>query len=196
MKKLVLASNNPGKLEEIKALLGARYEILTMADFDLLSPAETGTTFLENAIIKARYVSQQTGLPALADDSGLCVKALQGAPGVYSSRYAGVEGDAQANLAKLLMTMQNVPPNERQAYFYCVVVMMQSANDPTPLIGQGQWAGHILTETRGMGGFGYDAIFEVAGSHRSAAELPPEEKRRNSHRAQALNQLIAITTCD
>lgn len=186
---MVLASNNQGKLTELQALLDKAFLLKTMADYQLASPAETGMTFVENAIIKARYVAECTGLPALADDSGLCVPALHGAPGLYSSRYGGEQGNHQLNIKKLLAEMKAVPTGNRQAYFYCVVVLMRYADDPAPVIAEGRWSGAILTEPAGKGGFGYDPVFFVPERKCSAAELPLVVKNQLSHRGQALKSL-------
>ncbi|MEL6723043.1 MAG: RdgB/HAM1 family non-canonical purine NTP pyrophosphatase [Pseudomonadota bacterium] len=186
----VLASSNPGKLAELTALLGDQ-PVRPQTDYQIESVAETGQTFVENALLKARHAAQQTGLPALADDSGLAVDALNGAPGLYSARYAGPEQDNAANNRKLLHTMRDVPDAERTAQYHCVIVLLRYTEDPTPIICQGNWSGHILCEPRGSGGFGYDPLFWVASERASAAELTSERKHQLSHRAQALRQLLA-----
>ena len=190
-KKIVLASNNPGKLREIQAVLGEeRYQLIQQSEFDVSEVAEIGTTFVENAIIKARHAAQHTGMPALADDSGIEVDALQGAPGIYSARYAGSNADDVANNTKLLHELADVPDAERTARFQCVLVYMRHAKDPMPIICEGTWEGSILHETKGPNGFGYDPLFYVPTHQCSSAELDPAEKNRISHRAQALQKLI------
>ena len=193
--KIVLASNNPGKLREIQAVLSEeRYQLVQQSEFNVSEVAETGTTFVENAIIKARHAAQHTGMPSLADDSGIEVDALQGAPGVYSARYAGKDADDQANNAKLLNALADVPDADRTARFQCVLVYMRHAKDPMPLICEGTWEGKIMVETKGPNGFGYDPLFYVPTHQCSSAELDPEEKNCISHRAQALQKLIAALT--
>lgn len=190
-KKIVLASNNPGKLREIQAVLGEeRYQLIQQSEFNVSEVAEIGTTFVENAIIKARHAAQHTGMPALADDSGIEVDALQGAPGIYSARYAGNNADDVANNTKLLNELADVPDAERTARFQCVLVYMRHAKDPMPIICEGTWEGSILHETKGPNGFGYDPLFYVPTHQCSSAELDPAEKNRISHRAQALQKLI------
>lgn len=189
--KIVLASGNAGKLREIQAVLDKqRYQLLPQSDFKVSDVPETGTTFVENAIIKARHAAQHTRLPAIADDSGIEVDALQGAPGVYSARYAGEHGDDAANNTKLLDELKNVSDNERTARFLCVIVYMRHAQDPMPLICEGSWEGSILHELKGPNGFGYDPLFFVPTHGCASAELDPAEKNRISHRAQALQKLI------
>ena len=190
-KKIVLASNNPGKLREIQAVLGEeRYQLIQQSEFNVSDVAEIGTTFVENAIIKARHAAQHTGMPALADDSGIEVDALQGAPGIYSARYAGNNADDVVNNTKLLHELADVPDAERTARFQCVLVYMRHAKDPMPIICEGTWEGSILHETKGPNGFGYDPLFYVPTHQCSSAELDPAEKNRISHRAQALQKLI------
>lgn len=190
--KIVLASGNAGKLREIQAVLDQqRYQLLTQSEFNVPDVPETGTTFVENAIIKARHAAQLTGLPALADDSGIVVDALQGAPGVYSARYAGEHGADDSNNTKLLSAMKNVAEEDRGARFQCVIVYMRHAGDPMPLICEGTWEGKILYDLSGPNGFGYDPLFFVPTHGCSSAELDPAEKNRISHRAQALQQLIS-----
>lgn len=189
--KIVLASNNQGKLREFAQLLSPLGvgEIVSQAALGVTETDEPHGTFLENALKKARHASAQTGLPALADDSGLCVAALAGAPGVLSARFAGEpKSDARNNLF-LLEKLQN--ETARQAYFYCVLVLVRAANDPQPIVAEGLWRGEILREARGEAGFGYDPIFLPLGFERSAAELSAGEKNQISHRAQALAQLAA-----
>lgn len=190
--KIVLASGNASKLREIQAVLDLqRYQLLTQSEFNVSDVPETGTTFVENAIIKARHAAQLTGLPALADDSGIEVDALQGAPGVYSARYAGEHGADNANNTKLLSEMKNVAEENRGARFQCVIVFMRHARDPMPIICNGTWEGKILHELSGPNGFGYDPLFYVPTHGCSSAELDPAEKNRISHRAQALRKLIS-----
>jgi len=187
MKHVVLASSNPGKLREINDLLAdIDIEVLPQSGFYIPDIEETGLTFVENAILKARNAAQHAGLPAIADDSGLEVDALNGAPGIYSARYAGEECDDQKNLEKLLADIKNVPENERTARFQCLMVYMAHEMDPTPLICQGTWEGRILYEPVGDNGFGYDPVFYVPSHDCSSAQLPPETKNRLSHRGQAL----------
>jgi XTP/dITP diphosphohydrolase len=189
--EIVIASGNQGKIAELNALL----QPLSMTckpqgDFDITPPPETGQTFIENALIKARYAAEQTSLPAIADDSGIIVPALNGEPGVYSARYAGDKATDSDNNTKLLKALANKSGHERCAYFYCVMVFMRHATDPTPLIGQGQWQGEIINTPRGEQGFGYDPIFHVAELNKTAAECEPALKNKISHRAQATQQLL------
>jgi XTP/dITP diphosphohydrolase len=191
MKKIVLASNNPGKVREINQLLGGiELEALPQSAFGVLDADETGLTFVENAILKARHACHHTGLPAIADDSGLEVDALHGAPGIYSARYAGVGASDADNLDKLLNELQHVSEDERSARFQCLMVFMRHPQDPTPIICQGTWEGRILFEPRGSGGFGYDPVFYVPDQGCASAELAPEVKNRLSHRGQALQKLL------
>jgi len=195
MQKLVLASGNPGKLKEFQQLLAdCGYQVLSQGEFGLDSAEETGLTFVENAILKARHASAQTGLPALADDSGLSVDALDGRPGIYSARYAGPEATDADNNARLLRELEGVPETERGACYHCVLVLMRHAEDPTPVIAQGQWLGRIRTDPKGEGGFGYDPLFQVLEHQCSAAELSKEEKGKISHRAIATRALLAGLT--
>ncbi len=190
--KIVLASGNSGKLREIQAVLDQqRFKLIKQSEYNVSDVAETGTTFVENAIIKARHAAQQTGLPALADDSGIEVDALHGAPGVYSARYAGKHGADDANNTKLLNAMVNIEEQDRTARFQCVIVYMRHAEDPMPIICDGSWEGKILHDLSGPNGFGYDPLFFVPTHGCSSAELDPAEKNRISHRAQALQKLIA-----
>ena len=190
--KIVLASGNSGKLREIQAVLDQqRFQLIKQSEFKVADVPETGTTFVENAIIKARHAADKTGLPALADDSGIEVDALQGAPGVYSARYAGIHGEDDANNTKLLAEMEDVAEQDRTARFRCVLVYMRHKGDPMPLICEGTWEGLILQELSGANGFGYDPLFFVPTHKCSSAELDPAEKNRISHRAQALQKLIA-----
>jgi XTP/dITP diphosphohydrolase len=188
--KLVLASSNHGKLEELRGLLAdSGIELIAQSDLGVSDADETATTFVENALIKARHACQITGLPALADDSGICVDALHGAPGLYSARYAGQHGDAARNIDKLLEAMKDVPDDQRTAHFYCVLVLLRHANDPQPLIVEGEWRGRILHERRGVSGHGYDPVFFDPRHGQSAAEMALDFKNKLSHRGQALVQL-------
>lgn len=190
--KWVLATGNPGKVSELAAMLAPlSVELLPQSDFQVSEVAETGTTFVENAIIKARHAAALTGLPAIADDSGLEVDAINGAPGVYSSRFAGEQASDQDNVAKLLSELQGVEPSNRSARFRCVLVFMRHADDPTPLICQGTWQGQIAEQAFGEGGFGYDPVFTPRGLSNTAAQMSKAEKNAVSHRGQALQQLIA-----
>lgn len=190
-KKIILASNNQGKLREICCILQPySYDLISQAEYSVDEISETGLTFVENAILKARHAAQKTELPALADDSGLVVDALDGRPGIYSSRFAGENATDQMNIEKLLAELGSRLANERQASFYCVMVLMQHPADPTPIICQGRWRGEILFSPRGKEGFGYDPIFYVPELKCSAAELSPDVKNKLSHRAQALRQLV------
>lgn len=188
--KLVLASSNPGKLAELRDLLGdSGIELVAQTDLGVEDAEETATTFVENALLKARHAAAVTGLPALADDSGICVDALGGAPGLYSARYSGVHGDAQANIDKLLAALQGEPEARRTAHFYAVIVMLRHAGDPQPIIAEGVWPGLILERRRGEGGFGYDPVFFDPQTGQSAAELETSVKNRLSHRGRALAAL-------
>ncbi|MBD8897493.1 RdgB/HAM1 family non-canonical purine NTP pyrophosphatase [Rhodanobacter sp. DHG33] len=185
--KFVLASSNSGKLKEFGALLAdSGFEVVTQASLGVDDAEETGLTFVENALIKARHAARATGLPALADDSGLCVDHLGGAPGLYSARYSGGHGDAVANNAKLLHALEGVPDQRRGAFFIGVLVLLRHAEDPAPLIAEGRWYGRILTEGRGSGGFGYNPVFLPDGYTQSVAEMDDALKNRLSHRGQAL----------
>ena len=185
--KLVLASGNPGKLKEFGALLAdSGFEVVPQASLGVDDAEETGLTFVENALLKARHAARITGLPALADDSGLCVNHLGGAPGLYSARYAGTHGDNAANNAKLLRELDGVPDEQRDAFFICVLVLLRHADDPAPLIAEGRWHGRVLHAPRGTQGFGYDPLFLPDDESASAAELPPGLKNRISHRGRAL----------
>jgi XTP/dITP diphosphohydrolase len=189
--KIILATQNPGKVLEFNHLATTLdWELIPLSQYSKDSPAETGLTFIENAIIKARHASALSGLPALADDSGIVVDALHGAPGIYSARYAGENVSADLHIQKLLSELAHVPKSQRTAHFYCVLVFLRYAEDPAPLVAQGKWDGQILLEPRGRHGFGYDPIFYVPTHHCSAAELLPEVKNKISHRAQALLKLL------
>jgi XTP/dITP diphosphohydrolase len=190
MRRVVLASSNRGKLAEFESLLAdSGFEVVTQGSLGVLDIEETGTTFVENALLKARHAARITRLPALADDSGLCVEQLDGAPGLYSARYAGAHGDAPANRAKLLHALEGVPAERRGAFFICVLVLLRHADDPAPLIAEGRWHGRVLEAERGDGGFGYDPLFLPDGQTLSAAEIDPALKNRLSHRGQALARL-------
>ena len=189
--RIVLASNNAGKVREFNQLLtGSDVEVLPQSEFDVIEAEETGLTFVENAILKARNAAEHTGLPAIADDSGLEVDALDGAPGIYSARYAGIGASDLQNLEKLLADIKDVPDAQRTARFQCLMVYMRHAKDPTPQIFQGTWEGRILHTPQGDNGFGYDPIFFVPTHNCSSAELEPDVKNSLSHRGQALKQLI------
>lgn len=189
--KVVLASGNPGKLRELGALLAdLQFNVVPQSDYDVPGAAETGLTFIENALIKARHAAQLTGLPAIADDSGIAVDALNGAPGIYSARYAGEQASDGDNLNKLLAATRHLPAAERTARYHCVIVYMRRADDPVPLLAMGSWEGRLLDEPRGDQGFGYDPIFYLDSHQCTAAELDPDEKNRLSHRGQALRDLL------
>ena len=188
--ELVLASHNAGKLKELQAMLGAQVRVRSIGEFSSVEPEETGLSFVENAILKARHAARISGLPALADDSGLAVDALGGAPGIYSARYAGGAGDA-ANNAKLLEVLRDVPDEQRTAQFVCALALVRHADDPLPILCEGLWHGSILHAARGEHGFGYDPLFWVPERECSSAELPPAEKNQLSHRARAMAQLRA-----
>jgi len=190
--KIVLASNNPGKVREIAALFtDQQLTVVPQSDFGVPDIEETGLSFVENAILKARNAARHAGLPAIADDSGIEVDALRGAPGIYSARYAGPGASDAANLQKLLEDLKDVAEDDRGARFQCLMVYLRHERDPTPLICQGTWEGRILFAPRGTSGFGYDPVFFVPTHGCSAAELPPELKNQLSHRGQASRQLVA-----
>lgn len=187
LQQLVLASNNQGKLREFASLLAdLGYEVIPQGQFNVPDADETGLSFIENAILKARHASRLTGLPALADDSGLAVDALKGAPGIYSARYAGIPTDNAANNAKLLQALAGVPSEQRTAHFHCCLAWVNHADDPTPLIAEARWDGLILNELKGTEGFGYDPLFYVAEYGCTAAEMDKVLKNQISHRAKAL----------
>jgi XTP/dITP diphosphohydrolase len=189
--RIVLASNNAGKVREINQLLAQQQiEVVPQKEFAIPEAEETGLTFVENAILKARHAAHLSGLPAIADDSGIEVDALKGAPGIYSARYAGVGAGDQANNDKLLEALKEVPEEQRSARFQCLMVYMAHAEDPTPIICQGTWEGRILFAPQGDNGFGYDPLFFVPEEGCSSAELAPEVKNRLSHRGQALRKLL------
>lgn len=188
---IVLASNNTGKVREIDAILsGLNLHVISQSEFAVPDIEETGKTFIENAILKARNAASHTGLPAIADDSGIEVLALDGQPGIYSARYAGVGASDEANLDKLINAVRDLPEEKRQVRFVCLMVYLQHAEDPVPIIAEGIWNGIAVTEPKGKNGFGYDPIFFVPEHNCTSAELPPEVKNRISHRGQALRNLL------
>ncbi len=192
MLKIVLATTNHGKIRELNELLAPLdLSVIAQSELGVQEIEETGLSFIENAILKARHAAKETGLPALADDSGLAVAALQGAPGIYSARYAGPAQEASVHNDKLLADMQQVPDEQREAAFHCVLAFMINENDPIPLICQGKWSGRILHEARGSNGFGYDPLFYVPSEAKSAAELTLADKMKLSHRGMALRLLLA-----
>jgi len=191
--KLVVASSNAGKLAEISALLAdSDIELIAQSALGIADADETGGTFVENAILKARHAARMSGLPALGDDSGICVDALGGAPGLLSARYSGRHGDHAANNAKLLDALVGVAESERTAYFHCTLVLLQSADDPAPLIAEGRWHGRILTAPRGTRGFGYDPVFFDPQHGIGAAQMESAAKNRLSHRGRALAALRCL----
>jgi len=190
-KKVVLATGNAGKAKEFKELLGDSIEIVLQTELGLEAAEETGSTFLENALLKARYASEQSGLPAIADDSGLEVDALNGEPGVYSARYAGEDASDADNNAKLLAALEGLPQSERGGQFRAVVVFVRSAEDPAPLIAEGAWRGAIADSPRGDAGFGYDPLFFDADAGCTSAELSRDDKNARSHRGKAVRELCA-----
>jgi XTP/dITP diphosphohydrolase len=193
VKRLVLASGNPGKIREIGALLEPlAIEVVPQAELGIAEAAEPHETFLENALAKARHASRASGLPALADDSGLCVEALGGAPGVHSAYYAGHEGDRETRDARNNMKLLAALKDERRAYYQCVVVLVKRPEDNTPLVAEGRWQGEIGREPRGANGFGYDPLFFIEELKKTAAELDPETKNRISHRGKALAKLLLL----
>ena len=190
MTRIVVASGNAGKLAEFNRLLSdAGLEFVSQRELSVDDIEETGLTFVENALLKARHAARVTGLPALADDSGLCVDALDGAPGLYSARYAGTHGDAAANIDKLLRELDGMEDARRGAYFHCTLALLRHPDDPRPLIAEGEWRGRILHAPRGDGGFGYDPVFLDTATGLTAAELDPATKNRISHRGLALAKL-------
>ena len=193
LRRLVVATGNRGKLAEIRDVLaGTGIELVAQSELGISDADETGATFVENALIKARHASRASGLPALGDDSGICVDALGGAPGLISARYAGAHGDSAANIAKLLGALEGIEDSRRSAHFHCTIVLLQSADDPAPLIAEGRWNGRILHAPRGENGFGYDPIFWDSTLGKGAAELQSDVKNRISHRGQALARLEAL----
>ena len=192
MRRVVLATGNPGKLAEMREILAAHgLEIVAQSELSIESPVEDGGSFVENALLKARHAAVVSGLPAIADDSGLEVDALDGRPGLNTARYAGPMADVRANNDKLLVELAGVPVPRRAARYRCAMVFVRDAVDRSPLIAEASWAGSIGFEPRGAGGFGYDPLFIVAGGNRTAAEMPAAEKNRVSHRGQALIALAA-----
>ncbi|RUT66497.1 non-canonical purine NTP pyrophosphatase, RdgB/HAM1 family [Morganella morganii] len=195
-RKIVLATGNAGKVREMASLLAdAGMDVVAQTELGVGSVEETGLTFVENAIIKARHAAKVTGLPAIADDSGISVDYLGGAPGIYSARYAGTDGNDGANIVKLLAALDGVPAAQRQAHFNCVLVYMRHENDPTPIICHGRWAGVIAEQAQGDGGFGYDPVFWLPELNKTAAQLRPEEKQAMSHRGKAL-ALLSEALCN
>ncbi|MFA0037943.1 XTP/dITP diphosphatase [Vibrio sp. 10N.261.52.A1] len=191
MSKIVLATGNQGKVREMAGILSEfGFDVVAQSEFNVSEVAETGTTFIENAIIKARHAAKETGLPAIADDSGLEVDYLNGAPGIYSARYSGEDATDKQNIEKLLDAMQGVEVAKRTARFHCVLVLMRHENDPTPLVCHGKWEGQILTEEHGENGFGYDPVFFVPEENCASAELEPSRKKQLSHRGKALASLF------
>lgn len=191
MQKIVIASGNAGKLREFQQLLSScGFEVLPQSEFKVSNAEETGTTFVENAIIKARHACRETGLPAIADDSGIEVDALNGRPGVYSARYSGPGANDASNNQKLLAELICVPAEKRTARYHAVLAFMRHADDPTPILCHGTWEGVILTEARGANGFGYDPLFWVPSHNCASAELDKAEKNRISHRGKAMQQLL------
>ncbi|MFC1237731.1 XTP/dITP diphosphatase [Vibrio sp. F74] len=196
-KKIVLATGNQGKVKEMADLLSDfGFDVFAQSNFNVSEVAETGTTFIENAIIKARHAAKETGLPAIADDSGLEVDSLSGAPGIYSARYSGKNATDKQNLDKLLADMVDVPEGERTARFHCVLVLMKHEDDPTPIVCHGKWEGRILTKPSGENGFGYDPIFWVPETNCASAELDSVQKKQLSHRGKALKQLFATLSSE
>ena len=192
MRRVVLASGNAGKLREMRELLaGCGFEVIPQSEFGIDPPHEDGSSFVANALIKARHAARASGLPAIADDSGLAVDALGGRPGIHSARYAGDACSDEDNNEKLLAELADVPEGSRGARYHCAMVFVRDADDPAPLVHEGRWEGSIGFGRRGAGGFGYDPLFLVAGDTRTVAEIPAAEKNRVSHRAQALTALVA-----
>lgn len=192
MQRLVLATGNPGKRREMAPLLAPLgLEIVTQGELEIAGAEETGLSFVENALLKARHAARESGLPAIADDSGLAVDALNGAPGIYSARYAGADADDAANNRKLLAALEGLPEERRTARYHCLLVYLRHAEDPVPVIAEGHWEGRIAAAPQGSGGFGYDPLFYLPELGCTAAELPAEEKNRRSHRGRALSALIA-----
>ncbi|WP_417684246.1 RdgB/HAM1 family non-canonical purine NTP pyrophosphatase [Pseudidiomarina gelatinasegens] len=193
MHELVLATGNKGKVSELEGLLTPLgWHVRPQSEWSFEEAEETGLTFVENAILKARHAAAHTGLPALADDSGLAVDALSGAPGIYSARYAGIGCSDADNIEKLLAAMAGIPDAQRQASFHCVLAYLREPNDPTPIICHGRWDGYIAQAPQGNQGFGYDPVFWVPSEHCSAAQLSREQKQELSHRGQALKQLVEM----
>lgn len=191
--KIVLASSNAGKLKEIQHIFAPlKFELIPQTALNIEDAEETGLTFVENALLKARHAAKESGLPAMADDSGLCVDALHGQPGIYSARFAGMNAGNQDNIDKLLKLLQPYKDKQRRAHFFCTIVLVRRADDPVPLICQASWTGSVLNAPRGSGGFGYDPIFYIPELNQTAAELSPEIKNRLSHRGKALELLLSM----
>ena len=192
MNSLILASSNKGKIKEITTLLAPLgLQVVPQTKWNVPDAEETGLSFVENALLKARNCARHTKQPALAEDSGLCVDALHGAPGIYSARYAGLHGDDGAKMDKLLKAMQNIPPAQRGAHYKCVLVWVQHERDPSPYIAEGRLGGHITTQRRGTLGFGYDPVFYLEAHGKTLAEVPPSVKNKISHRRLALEKMQA-----
>lgn len=192
MVNVVLASNNAGKIREFSAILAPfNITIIPQSEFNVPEIEETGATFIENALLKARHASKLTGLPAIGDDSGIAVHALNGAPGILSARYAGEPANPTNNIQKLLIAMKEVPDDKRMACFHCILVFLSYDNDPTPLVCEGRWHGMITKMPSGNRGFGYDPVFYVPSEQKTAAELSPERKNALSHRGRAIQSLLA-----
>jgi XTP/dITP diphosphohydrolase len=190
MKKLILATSNPGKIKELQEMLDGHYSVISQTDMAIEEVPENGLSFVENALIKARNASQKSGLAAIADDSGIVVNALNGEPGIYSARYAGKGATDSENVTKLLSEMKNLSGKDRKASFWCAIVLARYPDDPTPLIIQRSWEGIIALKVRGKNGFGYDPVFYLSELRRTSAELLPKEKNLISHRGQALRELL------
>ena len=190
MKKLILATSNPGKIKELQEMLDGHYSVVSQTDMAIEEVPENGLSFVENALIKARNASQKSGLAAIADDSGIVVNALNGEPGIYSSRYAGVGATDSENVTKLLSEMDNLSGKDRKASFWCAIVLVRYPDDPTPLIIQRSWEGEIALEVRGKNGFGYDPVFYLSELRCTSAELSPKQKNLISHRGKALRELL------
>ena len=188
MKKIILATSNLGKVRELNSMLEGQYNVVSQIDMEVEEVPETGASFIENALIKARNASSQSQLPALADDSGLVVDALNGEPGIYSARYAGENATDEDNIVKLLSRMDD--EDDRRASFWCAMVFVRHAGDPEPIIVEKSWEGQILRELKGNNGFGYDPIFYLPELHCTSAQLSAEEKNRKSHRGQALQEIL------
>ncbi len=189
VRRVVVASDNPGKLKELQALVGDSFELVPQGELGVSGATETGTSFEQNALLKARHAAAETGLPAIADDSGLEVRELGGAPGVYSARYAGDQADDEANNPRLLAELRSVPPERRKARFRCVMAFVRNAVDPHPVLVEGIWDGAIATAPRGHNGFGYDPLFIDLDTGLHSAELEPARKNRRSHRGKAVQAL-------
>ena len=195
MQTVILASSNSGKINEYSMLLSGIFNIVPQREYGLTTPAETGLSFIENALIKARHISKQSKMPAIADDSGLAVDVLGGAPGIYSARYAGKNSSDQQNITKLLNQMHGIAQHERHAQFHCAIAYLRHPDDPLPIVAQGSWSGVILPQMQGTGGFGYDPVFYLPDKQCTAAEPNPAEKNRLSHRAQALRMFLQAYQC-